>query len=443
MSGRFLPASSSEDENYEAYSDSDEDRTKLNEVTNAKALQNRVNLIEVADSDSDDSSVRAVSKPKKRSSKRKPVVVDSEADDSSSSDNDEEGQSKLNGYDVVRPVTSTSTETNRESKDEAGTEEGSDDETGVETPSKRSTFRYFGGGMKCHKCGEYGHIQAECIFGDEKLKCHICGKMGHKENACPKNVCFKCGRIGHSARSCKAQQAHIVNEAVAERRLQVVKEDLKYVLCISCNGLGHVNCKETSYSKLDANASSSRRGIPMTYEGQCSNCTGNHASEDCQNATIEQVWERDGHRPNVGVCYNCNKSGHIAAMCPYGTRRRYDRSPAPTGSHVFGGSSARSNRHTSIESAHYSHHNYNNSNYNYNKRSYDDTRGRQRQSWSNHEHRSRSRSRDYPQRGRGSGENDRDRHRSRDRDRSYDNQTRSRSYDRSSKSAYNNRRSQR
>jgi len=41
-----------------------------------------------------------------------------------------------------------------------------------------------GGGLRCHKCGEPGHVVVECQSKKELRKCYRCGKVGHVRTVC-------------------------------------------------------------------------------------------------------------------------------------------------------------------------------------------------------------------------------------------------------------------
>merc|ERR1719319_1425419 len=56
--------------------------------------------------------------------------------------------------------------------------------------------RYFQGGMKCHNCGQFGHMVRFCPEPKKAIHCRMCGGVGHYETRCPTKCCLGCGQPG-------------------------------------------------------------------------------------------------------------------------------------------------------------------------------------------------------------------------------------------------------
>ncbi|KAI8516404.1 zinc finger protein [Branchiostoma belcheri] len=67
--------------------------------------------------------------------------------------------------------------------------------------------KYLGQERSCNKCGEKGHLFAECPFD----KCSHCLQLGHKSQDCTNDVtCSICGVQGHVFRACPKSFANVV-----------------------------------------------------------------------------------------------------------------------------------------------------------------------------------------------------------------------------------------
>lgn len=143
--------------------------------------------------------------------------------------------------------------------------------------------RYFQGGVKCHNCGQFGHMVRFCSEPQKAIHCRMCGGVGHYETRCPTKCCLGCGQPG----------------------------GMFLESCLHCRNKQQFECKECG-----------ERG---------------HLKKDCSD-----LWRRyhittepgavfkpfsDIHKnANKAWCCNCGKKGHLVDGC---RRYLYSKYPAP------------------------------------------------------------------------------------------------------------------
>ena len=73
--------------------------------------------------------------------------------------------------------------------------------------------------VKCHNCGEIGHIKDYCPYTNLKF-CHRCLSHDHNDKDCKNKKCFRCNKSGHNKNECSVKESEIL-------------------ICFNCQNSGH------------------------------------------------------------------------------------------------------------------------------------------------------------------------------------------------------------
>ena len=73
--------------------------------------------------------------------------------------------------------------------------------------------------VKCHNCGEIGHVKDYCPYTNLKF-CHRCLSHDHNDKDCKNKKCFRCNKSGHNKNECSIKESEIL-------------------ICFNCQNSGH------------------------------------------------------------------------------------------------------------------------------------------------------------------------------------------------------------
>lgn len=94
---------------------------------------------------------------------------------------------------------------------------------------------------KCYRCGQVGHMEAECTNPPLPKPCPLCAHTSHDMRDCPfKVVCFNCGVPGHTLRDC------VRPRGIPPRRIDdyMARHSTGAAICMECHKPGHFLCRE-------------------------------------------------------------------------------------------------------------------------------------------------------------------------------------------------------
>ena len=108
--------------------------------------------------------------------------------------------------------------------------------------------------VKCHNCGEVGHVKDYCPYNNLKF-CHRCLSLAHNDKDCKNKKCFRCNKSGHNKNECDVKDSDIMicfncqnsGHRKNECLINPVKIDPKFIKnnglsCFYCGSPNHLIC---------------------------------------------------------------------------------------------------------------------------------------------------------------------------------------------------------
>ena len=175
---------------------------------------------------------------------------------------------------------------------------------------------YEAAALRCFRCGQGGHREAECTLPAKKKACHLCGFTSHIARDCPHGLCFNCLTPGHQSRDCPYQRGsgrdaqklcclrcgksgHVVADCV----YRFDASDLAQIHCYVCGSFGHLCCAPQD-SQPPGRPSCCRCGAEGHLDLACAHSRRGFGG---------------GGAPEF-ACFHCGERGHIARECPKSSR---------------------------------------------------------------------------------------------------------------------------
>ena len=117
--------------------------------------------------------------------------------------------------------------------------------------------------IKCHNCGEVGHLKDYCPYSNLKF-CHRCLSNSHDDKDCKNKKCFRCNKSGHNRSECILKDSDIIicfncmNSGHKKNECLIKPMNLDYKLlinnglsCFSCGSNKHLICPLSTRNNIE------------------------------------------------------------------------------------------------------------------------------------------------------------------------------------------------
>ena len=117
--------------------------------------------------------------------------------------------------------------------------------------------------VKCHNCGQIGHVKDYCPYNDIKF-CHRCLSDTHNDKDCKNKKCFRCNKSGHNKNECPYKDNDILicfnclnsGHRKNECLINPVKIDSKFIKnnglsCFHCGSNNHLICPISERNNIE------------------------------------------------------------------------------------------------------------------------------------------------------------------------------------------------
>ena len=122
--------------------------------------------------------------------------------------------------------------------------------------------------VKCHNCGEVGHVKDFCPYTNLKF-CHRCLSHAHNDKDCKNKKCFRCNKSGHNKNECDIKESDILicfncgnsGHRKNECLINPVEIEPKYIKnnglsCFNCGSTNHLICPLSDRENIELNKES-------------------------------------------------------------------------------------------------------------------------------------------------------------------------------------------
>jgi len=149
--------------------------------------------------------------------------------------------------------------------------------------------------VKCHNCGEVGHVKDLCPYNNLKF-CHRCLSLAHNDKDCKNKKCFRCNKSGHNKNECELKDCDIMicfncqnsGHRKNECLINPVKIDQKFIKnnglsCFYCGSPNHLICPLSKRENVELLKETS-----VNFDQDCEDMENSNSQEISSETPIEE-----------------------------------------------------------------------------------------------------------------------------------------------------------